>query len=160
MWKGNVHNLSAARLTLSKIFLGVSQAVGRGLLEDLTLVVSPLTYSTLANDESALRQYTARIGKADRGVESIEFQGPNGRIAVLPHPLCKDSIALAFPTKKAERIGSTDLTFKRPGSDADMVMESPTQTGYEVRLFSDQSIFLPCPSKCVYFYGIANGSAT
>jgi hypothetical protein len=64
---------------------------------------------------------------------------------------------MAFPKSKLERIGSTDLTFKTPGREEEMFQQSATQTGYEVRLYSEQSIFLPCPSFCVLFTGILNG---
>jgi hypothetical protein len=156
MWKGNSYPAGAANLTLKKVFAGIAQAVGRGLMEDVTLLVSPLTYSTMANDEAALRQYTNKVGKAERGANAISFYGPAGNVDILPHPMMKDQIALAFPHKKASRIGSQDLSFKRPGSDSELVQEMATQTGFEVRLFSEQALFLPCPSKCLSITGIAH----
>jgi hypothetical protein len=155
-WRGNTYAVGSANLTLKKAFLAVSQAVGRGLLEDATLVVNPLTFATMANDEAALRQYTGKVVTADRGVENIEFVGPNGKIEVIAHPLMQESLAIAFPTKKAERIGASDLTFKRPGGSDEMIQEMATQTGFECRLYSDQSIFLPDPSKSVLITGISN----
>lgn len=156
LFKGNSYSAGTANLTLKKVFLAVAQAVGRGLLEEVTCVVSPSTFATMANDESALRQYTGKIVTADRGVENIVFNGPNGKIAVMPHPMCKDEMAMIFPHKKASRIGSQDLSFKRPGGGDDMIQEMATQTGFEVRLYSEQALFIPCPNKTIIITGISN----
>ncbi len=155
-WKGNTYAVGTANLTLKKAFLAVSQAVGRGLLEDATLIVNPLTFATMANDEAALRQYSGKVSTADRGVENIEFVGPNGKIEVVSHPLLHESLSMCYPSKKAERIGASDLTFKRPGGSDEMIQEMATQTGFECRLYSDQAIFLPEPSKSILITGIAN----
>jgi hypothetical protein len=159
VWRGNSYAVGTANLTLEKIYLGLAKAVGRGLLEDVVILVSPMSFATMANDEAALRQYNSKIMSADRGVEAIKFVGPNGSVEVLPHPMCFESQAIAFPIKKAERIGASDLTFKRPGGSEEMIQEMATQTGFECRLYSDQAIFLPDPAKCVLFTGISNASS-
>jgi hypothetical protein len=121
-----------------------------------TCIVSPSTFATMANDEAALRQYTGKIVTADRGVENIVFSGPNGKISVMAHPMCKDEISMIFPHKKASRIGSQDLSFKRPGGGDDMIQEMATQTGFEVRLYSEQALFIPCPNKTIIISSISN----
>jgi hypothetical protein len=71
--------------------------------------------------------------------------------------MVKEGEAMAFPKAKCERIGATDLTFKTPGKEGEeMFLQSATYTGYEVRLYSEQAVFLPCPSHCVLFTGISN----
>jgi len=158
MWQGNVSAVGAANLTLKKIYDGLVPSVGKGLMEDVVVLVSPATFSTLANDEAALRRYTATTNKGDRGVDSIKFVGANGSIEVIIHPMVREQEALAFPIKRAERIGSSDLSFKTPGNAAsgDMFLQLPDQTGFEARLYSEQSIFLPAPAKCTLFTGISN----
>lgn len=159
LWKGNTYACGSANLTLERIFMGQAQAVGRGLLEDVSILVSPSTWSTVANDEAAYRRYNAQVAKAVRGFDSIQFIGPNGKIDIIAHPMMKDSMAFSFPTDKVVRLGASDLTFKRPGSSDQMVQEMATQTGFEVRLYSDQAIFCTCPNKCVLFSGISNAVA-
>jgi hypothetical protein len=156
MWQGNVFPVGAANLTLKKIYDGLVPAVGKGLMEDVVVLVSPATFSTMANDEAALRRYTAKTSKGDRGVDSIQFIGANGSIEVLIHPMVREQEAIAFPIKRAERIGASDLTMKVPGNNGDLFLNLPDQTGYESRLYSEQSIFLPCPAKCVLFTGVSN----
>ena len=125
-------------------------------MEDLSVLVSPATYATLANDQASLRRYNAATSEAENGFETIKFYGPNGRIEVVTHPLIKEGEAIAFPHKRAERIGSTDLTFNTPGKGDEMFQQLSSQTGYECRLYSEQSIFLPCPAKGILFTGISN----
>jgi hypothetical protein len=131
-------------------------AVGKGLLEDVVVLVSPATFATIAADEAAFRRYNAASKKAQNGFENIEFYGPNGKIEIVVHPMMRELEAMAFPIKKAERIGATDLTFKTPGRGDEMFMQLHDATGYECRLYSEQAVFLPCPALCVLFTGISN----
>jgi len=155
-WKGNSVAVGTANLTLKKVLIGVGKAVGRGLAERAVVLVNPQTFATMANDEAALRQYTAKTSVGDRGVSSIEYVGSNGPIEIIAHPLVHESEAIAFPIAKASRIGSTDLTFARPGSDGEMLFDMQSYGGVEARLFTSQAIFLPAPAHSVLFTGISN----
>jgi hypothetical protein len=154
-WKGNTIAVGSANLTLKKILLGVGKAVGRGLMEKAVVLVNPQTFATMANDEAALRQYVAKTVVGDRGVNAITYVGSNGPIEVISHPLVHESEAIAFPVGKASRIGSTDLTFGRPGSD-EILFDMQSYGGIEARLFSSQALFLPAPSHTCLFTGISN----
>lgn len=156
LWQGNTSAVAAANLTLKKIYEGIAKAVNKGLMEDVVVLVSPASYATLANDEASLRRYNVARGQAENGFESIKFYGQNGVIEIIPHALVREEEAMAFPIKKAERIGATDITFKTPGKGDEMFQQLANETGYECRLYSEQAIFLPCPSKCVLFTGISN----
>jgi hypothetical protein len=156
LWQGNTYAVGAANLTLKKIYQGISLAVGKGLMEDVDVLVNPDTYATLANDQASLRRYNAASAEAVNGFESIKFYGPNGTINIVSHQLVKAGEAMAFPSKRAERIGATDLTFNTPGKGEEMFQQMATQTGFECRLYSEQAIFLPCPAKGVLFTGISN----
>jgi hypothetical protein len=152
---GNSYAVGSANLTLKKILSGVGRAVGRGLGERAIVLVNPQSFATMANDEAALRQYTAKTTTGDRGVSKIIYVGSNGPIEVISHPLMWESQAIAFPGDQALRIGSTDITFGRPGTD-EILFDMPSYGGVEARLFTDQAIFLPKPGHCVLFTGITN----
>jgi hypothetical protein len=154
-WQGNTHTVGT-NLTLKEILVGVGRAVGRGLASKACVLVNPQTFATMANDEAALRQYTAKTTVGDRGVSKIEYVGSNGPIEVVTHPLVWESQAIAFPIDQASRIGSTDLTFNRPGSDGEMLFDMQSYGGIEARLFTSQALFLPKPGHCVLFDGISN----
>ena len=159
LWQGNTYDVSVGggtNLTLKKVLQGVNMAVSKGLREDVVLLVSPATFATMADDEASLRRYGAEK-QSGRGTDNIVFQGTSGKIEVVVHPMVKEGEAMAFPKAKCERIGATDLTFKTPGKEGEeMFLQSPTYTGYEVRLYSEQAVFLPCPSHCVLFSNISN----
>jgi hypothetical protein len=156
LWQGNVSPVGNAALTLKKIYDGIVPAVGKGLMEDVCVLVSPATFSGLANDEAGLRRYNTSPKKAENGAEAIQYYGANGKIDIKVHPMVKEGEAIAFPMKRAERIGASDVTFKTPGRSDEMFLQLPDQTGYECRAYSEQTLFLPCPSKCVLYTGISN----
>jgi len=157
LWAGN-SSAVGGNLTLKKIYDGQALAVSKGLMEEVVVLVSPATYAVLANDQASLRRYNAKgdVKDAANGAESVEFYGQNGKISIVPHPMVKEGEALSFPIKKAARIGATDLTFNTPGKGDEMFQQLASQTGYECRLYSEQSIFLPCPAKGVLFTGVTN----
>jgi len=156
LWKGNTSAVGG-NLTLKKIYDGIAKAVSKGLMEDAVVLVSPATYSVLANDQASLRRYGSEGVKAKNGYEAVEFHGQNGKIEIISHPMVKEGEAISFPKGKCERIGATDLTFKTPGSEGgEMFKHLADSTGYECRLYSEQAVFLPCPAKGVLFTGISN----
>ncbi len=156
LWKGNSAAVGGVNLTLRKIYDGLVPAIGKGLMEDVVCLVSPATFATLANDEAALRRYVAKTGKGDRGVDKIDFLGASGNVEIVVHPMMRESEAYAFPIKRASRIGASDLTFQTPGYKGEMFQQLADQTGFETRLYTEQSIFLPCPAKTTIFTGIVN----
>lgn len=153
-WKGNSINVGAD-LTLKGILKAAAVACGRGLLGNAVCIVSPLTFAYLSAEQSAYRKYNdgKSIKAAENGVDSLRFFAPNGVVEVLPHACCKNGDAFLFPIEKAQRVGSTDVTFRCPVS-GEMILHSATQPVFEVRAYSDQALFLPAPAHCVYMYGI------
>lgn len=160
MWQATQKALSSSALTIKKIYATVGSAMGRGLMEDVVALVSPDAFLDLASAEidagSGGRRYSSSSDakSVKTGASSVVLTGPQGEIEVVPHPMVKTGDCMVFPIGKAERIGSTDVTFKVPGRGDEMFIQSTTQTSYELRLMSDQSLFLPCPSKCLKITGI------
>jgi hypothetical protein len=54
------------------------------------------------------------------------------------------------------RVGSTDITFKRPGQGDQFFRDLEQAAGYELRLYTDQAIFCSAPGRNVLIYGIVN----
>jgi hypothetical protein len=161
MWQATQKALSSSALTVKKIYATVGSAMGKGLMEDVVALVSPDAFLDLASAEidtgsTGGRRYSSSSDAKNikTGASSVVLTGPQGEIEVVPHPMVKTGDCMVFPIAKAERIGSTDVTFKVPGRGDEMFIQSTTQTSYELRLMSDQSLFLPCPSKCLKITGI------
>ena len=54
------------------------------------------------------------------------------------------------------RVGSTDITFKRPGQADNFFRDLDSAAGYELRCFTDQALFCMAPGKQVCITGIVN----
>lgn len=157
LWKANNLSLSG-QFSMAKILRAVSRAVNRGLDEDVVCFVNPYTWQDLHADQAALRvfdgSYKPSVGES--GVEKIVYHGQNGKIEVMSHSVVKAGEAFILPLKRVVRIGAQDVSFKFPGFGEQVFFPLPSNAGYEMRLYTDQALFLNAPAKCVKVTGIVN----
>ncbi len=151
LWKANVFSVGAA-LTLAKLQQAVSVACARGLSEDVEVYVNPLIWQSLSTEQVAYRMldssYSAK--KVVNGFEALEFHSQNGKLSVMAHKYVKEGEAFMFPTKRAVRIGSSDVSFNIPGTDNGQIfIQNPTTAGFTFRVFSQQSLLVTRPAVCV-----------
>ena len=151
LWKANTYAVSAA-LTLAKLQTAVSVAAARGLSEDVEVYVNPLIWQSLSTEQVAYRMldssYSAK--KVVNGFEALEFHSQNGKMSVMAHKYVKEGEAFMFPTKRAIRIGSSDVSFNIPGTDNGQIfIQNPTTAGFTFRIFSQQSLLVTRPAVCV-----------
>lgn len=163
LWKGNTYAAGAAALTFSKVQSAVAVAVGRGLLDEVTVYVNPKTWSNMNTEQAALRMYDSSYstGKLTNGTRTLEYIGQNGKMSIVPHPFVKQGDAFVAPTKYMKRIGATDISFNLKGKAGQMSNEAMFQNlqdsnGFQYRLYSNQSLFLEAPAKFVKITGIVN----
>ena len=156
-WQGNTYAAGSAQLTFEKVQDAVAALAGRGLEEDVTVFVACTTYAKLNSELAGARvldsSYDKKTGK--NGVEMIEFFGSNGKIAIVAHPYMKESFAMILPTDHCYRIGSTEPTFQ-PVPGANSVFHQTSNAGVEVRVYTDQAVFVDAPSWCSLVTGIVN----
>lgn len=158
LWKGNSYAAGGA-LTFAKIQAAVSLGVNKGLDEKVTVLVSPASYSNLNTDLAAFRKFddSYKKDKGENGFESICFYGVNGEIEIVPSIYIKEGEAFCVPMSKFKRIGSTDVTMRMPGQSEDqLVLQLPSNAGYEMRLFYDGNLFCERPAHCTKITGIVN----
>lgn len=159
LWRANSYSSSSAALTFGKLQSAVGAAVNRGLNEDVSVYVNPVTWSNLLTDQAALRRLDSSYSpsKTENGSGSIKFHSQNGTIEVIAHNIIKEGQAFVFPNKRVRRIGAWDIGFKCPGrGDEDIFTQLPSNAGYELRSYTDQSIFVETPAKCVLITNITN----
>jgi len=159
LWKGNSYSAGSAKLTFKKIQQAVALSVAKGLDEKVTCYVSPATYADLNTDYAASQRADSSYKKAkgEQGVETISFYGANGEIEVVPSIYVKEGEAFCIPLSRLKRIGSTDVTMKMPGQPEDqLVLQLPSNAGYELRLFYDGNLFCERPAWMVKITGITN----
>ncbi len=156
VWKANTYAVSGA-LTLAKIQSGVATAASRGLSEDVSLYVNPAVWQELSTEQVTYRQMDSSYSdkEAVNGFEALCFYSQNGKIMVYAHKYVKEGEAYCLPTSRAVRIGSSDVSFKMPGMD-DSMMFTPlsANAGFFFRIYSQQSLFIETPAKCIKFTSI------
>ena len=157
LWKGNTVTVSG-QLTMGKLLSAIGKAVQRGLNEKVVVIVNPDTWANLASDLAALRKFDGSYDKrkGENGFESLTFYGQNGEIEIVSHPLCKAGEALVFPPKRAKRIGAQEVSFKTPGREDEIFLHLANNAGFELRVYSDQALFIDAPARCVYISGFTN----
>lgn len=159
LWKGNSYSAGSAALTFKKVQHAIALAVAKGLDEKVTCFVSPATYADLNSNLAASRKFDESYNKrkGDNGFESICFWGVNGEIEIVPSIYVKEGEAFCLPLKRLKRIGSSDVTMRMPGQQEDqLVLQMPSNAGYELRLFYDGNLFAERPAYLVKITGIVN----
>lgn len=158
LFRGNVFSAGSAALSFTKINSAISRAVEKGLDGKVLCLVNPRTWANLLSDQAALRKYDAsyKSSEMDNGAKSIKFYSQNGEIEIEPSIYVKEGYAYLLSSEDWVRVGSQDVSFKRPGQGDEFFRDLENSAGYELRLFSDQAIFSMSPGKNVLINNIVN----
>jgi hypothetical protein len=157
LWKGNSYDAAGA-LSFSKITSAIARAVEKGLDGAVTVLVNPRAWSNLLSEQAALRMYDSSYKPAElaTGSESIKFYGQNGMVEITPSIFVKEGSAYILAKDDWMRVGSTEVTFKRPGQGDEFFRDLESAAGYELRCFTDQAAFCSAPGRQVVITGIVN----
>lgn len=160
LWKGNQYSAASGALSFNKLNLAASRAVEKGLDGRLLALVNPRAWANMLSDQAALRKYDGSYSpaKAENGSRSILFHSQNGDIEIEPSIYVKEGYAYLLAMDEWSRVGSADLTFKRPGSDDRFLRDLENSAGLEIRLFSDQALFCAAPGKNTLIQDIVNAT--
>jgi hypothetical protein len=161
LWNGTTFSCNSAPLTFGKLQEAIAVAVSKGLNEKAHVLVSPITWANLLNDQAGLRRYTGSDeAKFKNGAEELEYSSSNGPLVIVPHAMIKPTEAYIVPDleKRWKRIGSVELAFNPGVEDPEKYFVMlQNSLGYETRLVSDTSLFLEtAPARCVYLNNITN----
>jgi hypothetical protein len=157
LWKGNQYDAAGA-LSFTKINSAIARAVEKGLDSNVVCFVNPRTWANLLSDQAALRRFDSsyKSSEMENGAESIRFFAQCGLVEINPSIFVKEGYAYILPMDELARIGSTDITFKRPGQGEEFFRDLESAAGYELRAFCDQAVFSSAPGKMVLIKGIVN----
>jgi hypothetical protein len=158
LWRGQTQTVSNAQLTMAALLKASSTLASRGCKDEVVALVSNDTFGNLVSDQSALRRYNGEsTKKGESGFEELCFHGQTGIIKVIADSMTKGGEAFVFAPKYLKRIGSTDITFKRPGRSDDQVwLELPQNAGYEVRSMYSFTLFCHRPAYLLKLTNIVN----
>lgn len=157
LWKGNSYAVAGA-LSFQKVSKGISRPVEKGLDSKITLMVNPRGWADLLQDLAALRRLDESFSSAqvEQGSKSIKFFSQNGDIEIVPSIYVKEGYAYGLCVEEWMRVGSSDITFKRPGQGEEFFRDLENSAAYELRLYTDQAVFCMSPGKNVLYTGIVN----
>ena len=163
LWKGNKFDAKVGGveqvLTFSILQQAIAKAVEKGLDKDVTVLVNPGHWDDLLVDEASLRSYDSsyKPDMAERGSKAIKFHSQNGMVEIVPSTLVMEGFAYVICPEDFQRIGSTDVTFRRPGQGDNFFRELESNAGFELRAYSDQALFCVKPARQILIEGLKVG---
>lgn len=157
LFRGNTYNASGA-LTFSKLTKAAARAVEKGQEGRLCAYVNNRGWTDLLQEQAALRMYDSsyRDSEFKNGARSLVFHSQNGEIEIVPSTYVKEGYAYLLSEDEWMRVGSADMSFKRPGQGDEFFRDLENSAAYELRLFSDQALFCWAPGRNVIITGITN----
>lgn len=158
LFKGNEYDASAAALSFNKLNSAVARAVEKGLDGKVLALCNPRGWANMLQDQAALRRYDGSYSpsKMENGSKAIVFHSQNGDIEIEPSIYVKESHCFLLALDDWMRIGSTDMTFKRPGQGEEFFRDLENSAAYELRLYTDQALFCMAPGRSVLIKNIVN----
>lgn len=158
LFKGNEYSADSAALSFPKLSLAAARGVEKGQDGKLLALVNPRAWSNMLNDQAALRRYDGSYTKekVEVGSKSIMFHSQNGEIEIQPSIYVKEGYAFLLNEEDWVRVGSQDVSFKRPGQNEEFFRDLENAAGYELRLYTDQALFCMAPGKSTLIKDIDN----
>jgi hypothetical protein len=158
LFKGNQYDAQSGALSFSKLNQAVARSVEKGLEGKVTAFVNPRGWANMLSDQAALRKYDGSYSKKklENGTEALTFFSQNGEIEIIPSIYVKEGYAYLLSMEDFARVGSTDITFKRPGADGNFFRDLENASGYELRCYTDQAVFCAAPGKQTLIINVVN----
>ncbi len=160
LWKGSAFAPSIPSvLSFAILQQSISKGVEKGLDTDVLVMVNPGHWDDLLTQQSALRMYDSsyKSNEAENGSTSIKFHSQNGMVEIVPSIYVKEGYAYILCLEDWVRVGSTDITFERPGQPGTFFRELEDHAGFELRCYSDQAIFCAKPGRSVIVSNLVVG---
>jgi len=92
----------------------------------------------------------------ENGSKAIKFYGHDGMVSIEPSIYVKEGYAYCLALEDFSRVGSTDVTFKRPAMEGEFFRELENSAGFELRAYSDMAVFCFAPGRQVLISAIVN----
>jgi len=158
LFRGNQYDAGDAALSFTKLGQAATRAVEKGQEGTLLALVNPRGWQNMLTDQAALRKYDSSYSSAkmESGAKSLMFHSQNGDIEIEPSLYVKEGYAYLLNVEDWMRVGSTDITFKRPGQGEEFFRDLENSAAYELRLYTDQALFCQAPGRNTLIKKIVN----
>lgn len=154
LWRGNTIDVGTnfsggeAVLSFAKVEESIARATEKGLAEeDVVVLCNPKSWNNLLTEQAAKRQYDSSYSseKVEQGAKSIKFYGQNGMIEIVSSIFVKEGYAYVLHMECFKRIGSSEITLDQPGFEGKFLKLLENANAYEMRAYTDQSLFCSQP---------------
>ena len=160
LFQGNKYSAGSAALSFTKLNLAAARAVEKGQDGKILALINPRAWANMLSDQAALRRYDGSYSSAEltQGSQSIKFYSQNGEIEIEPSIYVKEGFGYLLSLEDWFRVGSTDMTFKRPGQGDEFFRDLENSAAYELRLYSDQALFCCAPGRNTLIKDVVNAT--
>ncbi len=160
--KGVSQTSSGGTLKFNVLLQGLAKAKAKGLSKRAKLYCSEFTFPDLVNEVESARTDSQRKGDGttiERGADNMKVFSPTGSFEIQTSSYCKKGYAFGLIQDGSwSRYGTSDVTFKVPGSKGDeFYMHLQDVAGYELRSWSNFANYTPRAGSNVVFTSIVNG---
>lgn len=152
MWEGTQYTLaSPGVLSFSVIQQAIVKGVEKGLDKDCVVLCNPGHWDNLLTEQAALRMFDSSFKSdvTEVGSKAISFFSQNGQVKIIPSIYVKEGHAFIICPEDWARVGSTDVTFNRPGQPNNFFRELEGYAGVEMRCYVDNAAFCLAPGRQV-----------
>jgi hypothetical protein len=158
LWKSVEHSVGNVALSVEAIHRAIAKGVAKGLDSDVVCLINPGAWADLVNNIEGARVFDSAYSKdkQDLGTKGLEIYSQNGKVEIRQSNMMKEGIAMILSMDELIRVGSSDITFKLPGSNDKFFRELEGNAGYELRAYSDQALFCSKPASLILLTGINN----
>jgi hypothetical protein len=158
LFKGNSYPAGAAPLSFTKLGEAAVRAVEKGQEGKLLALVNPRAWQDMLSDQAALRKYddSYTSAKMENGARALLYHAQSGEIEIEASLYVKEGHAFLLSLEDWTRVGSSDISFKRPGQGEEFFRDLENSAGYELRLYTDQALFCQAPGRNTLITGIVN----
>ena len=152
LWKGTLYApATTSVLSMAIIQSAVAAAVPKGLDSDVIVLCNPGHWDDLLKEQTDLRRHDASYDSSEvkGGAKTIKIYTQAGVAEIVPSIYVKQGYSYILPLEDWKRVGSTDITFNRPGGEGKFFKDLEAHSGTELRAYSDQAIFCLRPGRSV-----------
>lgn len=157
LWGSTQYTPTSGALTFAKVKKAIALGVAKGLDEDVTLFMNPLTWDDVNTDISALRRLSDKdVNSVEIGAEEITYFSQNGKTKLVPSMYIKEGYTYGLTVPAWKRIGAYDVSFETPGFGGQMFIHLQTKAGVESRVYTHQAVFCYKPGRQFMIKNIVN----
>lgn len=157
LWSGQVLDVGDRKFNLKAVQSAIADAINAGGLEEsMDILVNPVTFAQMSNDEAAMRNLDAsyKSATATNGFEAIEYYAANGTNRIRASSKIKEGHAFGFVKDHWKCSGSQKPSFRTNGIEQEVIFPMEQQAGWTVRSFSDMYLLSRMPARQIMWIGI------